>query len=216
MEAFSPVGASLHQADHVSSAVSSPDHHQNTTPTTTTATASKMRQSSLRHSTTAVDDADSLTSSASKRSFPLMERLQSAIKNIEERSASVEPVLVSGQKPADHAIMLPIPASAKPDTTLIDTVSYQNTLPVSTLPEQNQHLLKQFEQIVERHTSRLHSLLQSDLHALHMDMLKQGIALQRHQEAMLEAYVPQVKEVMEELRVLREENGRLRARLGLF
>ena len=74
---------------------------------------------------------------------------------------------------------------------------------------------ERIERMVEQSARRLHDTLQSDMHALHMDMLKQCLAVQKHQETLLRLHLPQVKELLEELRTLRDENARLKVRLRM-
>jgi uncharacterized small protein (DUF1192 family) len=44
-------------------------------------------------------------------------------------------------------------------------------------------------------------------------MLKQCLAVQKHQEQLMALHLPQVRELLEELQLLRDENARLRHQL---
>ena len=246
MEAFSPIGANVlppSDAAYTPATPAGTDHY--TRPT---------RPSTLRHSI-AVDENEPLPlplsagGSTGKRTFPLIERLQSAIKSIEDRhspvsrdtasfnSANVDTLAPSVPlAPVSHSSTQPTFQQSVPNTNATgynsNTTSYNtNTTSYNSNSNSNPNTyntnnsantgtlqaddIKQIERIIERNQKHLHDQLQTDLHSLHMDMLKQCLAVQKHQEQLLQMYLPQVKELAEELRVLREENARLRARLSL-
>lgn len=218
MEAFSPIGANLLPPSD-SGAPFTPSGYGDARPT---------RPSSLRNAITPADNYTGTILSpvepgtaASKRTFPLIERLQSAIKNIEDRqnspigakSVSFEESISTGV-PADSAVSGSV---SLPGAITSASAPNQSTLQPTTFTQVPTHTLtlEQIERLIERHHKHLYDQIQTDLHSLHMDMLKQCVAVQKHQEHLLSMYLPQVKELAEELRVLREENARLRSRLAL-
>lgn len=211
MDAFSPIGANLLPP--------SDSGQQPFTPTGYADNVKPTRPSSLRNAITPVDAYTSTIASpvehgttTSKRTFPLIERLQSAIKNIEDRHNS--PISAKNVSVEDSAAPVIESASVSIGTSLSTSlaVSQPNTNNTNGL---NPPTLEQIERLIERQSKHLYDQIQTDLHSLHMDMLKQCVAVQKHQEQLLSMYLPQVRELAEELRVLREENARLRSRLAL-
>lgn len=220
MEVFSPIGAhsTITSTTNRLAAESSPAE-------VFSLKSSAFRPSSLRNAVT-IDDKPTSSSIASsipstKKTFPLMERLQSAIKTLEERE---ERPSLSGVARALDDIDSSRPAIRENITDQITELDLKHisTPKPSSFTQPTKQLISfqepqvdygKIEKMIEMSSRRLQDQLQSEFHNLHMDMLKQCLAVQKHQEQMLHMYLPQVKELVEELRVLREENARLRARL---
>lgn len=198
MDAFSPVGARFatdtpptgHQGDKsvdsVKTTTHAPNHHVRSSAT---------RPSGLSNVTTLEEEIAS-SANSNKRTFPLLERLQSAIRSIEERT----PIKVGEEEER----------RSRANDLLEQPTFVQQT---RSIPPHEPFDHSRIEKLIELSHRHLYDQLQTDLHSLHMDLLKQCLAMQVNQERLLKMYLPQVKELAEELRCLRDENARLRARL---
>jgi hypothetical protein len=215
MEVFSPVGAyNVNASIGNKSAVADSSPADVLSPK-----SSAFRPSALRNTLTADDKSMFAPSSnTSKKSFPLMERLQSAIKTLEERSD----LSATSNMPRESESPSVPEFAANVENKAIDRINIQANIPKplgsqlalqGTISQETNIDYAKIEKMIEAHSRRLHDQLQNDLHSLHMDMLKQSLAVQKHQEQLLHMYLPQVKELVEELKTLRDENSRLRARL---
>lgn len=188
--------------------------------------SSLVRPSTLRHGIVSED-----SGSVHKSSYPLLERLQSAIRSIETRTPgrpvwTEQPTGTVEQDIALHCSPSPIledsnlvPAKIREPVESSGVSAGDGLHPGSSAAVLTGRLggleYDRIERIVEDSHNRLLDSLQSSLHSLHMDMLKQCLAVQKHQEQLLYMHLPQVKELVQELRDLRDENERLRARLRL-
>jgi hypothetical protein len=88
------------------------------------------------------------------------------------------------------------------------------TMPVPTgLSEarQDEHL----KCLIEESLCVFKSALRNDIQDLHVELIKQSLAQQSAFAGMMEEYMPAVRDLMEEIRRLREENELLRLRLQL-
>lgn len=69
--------------------------------------------------------------------------------------------------------------------------------------------------LIEESLCEFKSSLRNDIQNLHVELIKQSLTQQSAFAGMMEDYMPAVKELMEEIRRLREENKLLRLRLQL-
>lgn len=228
MEAFSPVGANL-PINLPSSAVSAgyrqaevltgykqsaSDVHSR--PFSSGQSGSISKPSTLR---TEVNFESPLTAiETSKKRFPLLERLQTAIQTIEHKSPASEADAGDMKKAPSHSPLTGISQSIDRMKQHEEVVRREYIADDHKASRQEPARLIDYdrvEQMIEVAHRKLHDRVQSDLHSLHMDMLKQCLAVQKHQESLLALHLPQVGELLGEIKCLREENARLKNRLRL-
>lgn len=175
--------------------------------------------------------------------YPLLERLQSAIQSIEGRTQRTIEATPSQQQGTVNPELLRTslgafeleamsrhlpparPLESKVEAaraSILDGLGEIETKPIMSSVDAAAEPPRsgaghvdygRIEKMIDASSRRLHDQLQSDMHSLHMDLLKQCLATQKHQEALFRIYLPKVKEVLEEVRLLREENERLRQAL---